>query len=82
MQVNGKRSEPFVIEQSVWQDCPLSPLLYVLAFEPLLRRIRDEKAFSVLRGVSFTGLVWAKVFAYVVVSRRMDILAVKKAVER
>ena len=32
LQVNGKHSKAFVIERRGW---PLSPLLYVLAFEPL-----------------------------------------------
>ena len=41
VQVNGKCSKAFVIERSVRQGCPLSPLLYVLALEPLLRRLRD-----------------------------------------
>ena len=43
---------------------PLSPLLYVLALEPLLRRLRDEGACLVLCGVSLTGCVWARVSAY------------------
>ena len=42
VQVNGERSKAFDIEHSVWQGFPLSPLLYVLALEPLFRRLRDE----------------------------------------
>ena len=75
------------IERSVRQGCPLSPLLYVLALEPLLRRLRDGEARPALRGVYLTGSVRAKISAYadditVFVSRRLDILPVKKAVER
>ena len=87
VQVNGKRSEAFAIEQSVRQGCPLSPLFYVLALEPLLRRLRDEKANPTLRGVPLAGQVRAKVSAYaddftVFVSHQLNILVVKKAVER
>ncbi len=48
VQVNGRRSRAFEIERSVRQGCPLSPLLYVLVLEPLLRRLRDG-------GVPFAG---------------------------
>ena len=87
VQVNGKRSRAFAIERSARQGCPLSPILYVLALELLLRRLRDERASPALRGVSFAGCVGAKFSAYadditVFVSRRMNILVVKKAVER
>jgi hypothetical protein len=45
--INGHLSEPFRITRSVRQGCPLSSLLYVLALEPLLRKL------EVLRGIPF-----------------------------
>ena len=85
VQVNGRRSEVFAIERSVRQGCPLSPLLYVLALEPILRRLRDERTSPSLRGVPFAGPLTARVSAFadditVFVSRRLDIKAVKEAV--
>ena len=85
VQVNGRRSRVFAIERSVRQGCPLSPLLYVLALEPLLRRLRDRTTNPALRGVPFGGPLTARVSAFadditVFVSRRLDIKAVKKAV--
>ena len=85
VQVNGRRSEASAIEHSVRQDCPLSPLLYVLALEPLLCRLRDEGTSPALHGIPFTGPLTARVSAFadditVFVSRRLDIKAVKKAV--
>ena len=86
VQVNGERSEAFALERSVRQGCHLSPLLYVLALEPLLRRLRDGTANVALCGVLFAGCLRAKVSAYadditVFVSRPSNIKAVKKAVK-
>ena len=85
LQVNGRRSRAFAIERSVWQGCPLSPILYVLALELLLCRLRDEETNLALRSVPFAGSLTARVSAFadditVFVSRHLDIKAVKKAV--
>ena len=85
VQVNGRRSRVFAIERSVQQGCTLSPLLYVLTLEPLLRRLRDEGTSPSQRGVLFDGPLTARVSASadditVFVSRRLDIKAVKEAV--
>ena len=83
--MNGRHSRAFAIERSVRQDYPLSPLLSVLALEPLLRRLRDEGAIPALRGVPFAGPLTARVSAFadditIFVSRCLDIKAMKKAV--
>ena len=83
VQVNGRRLGAFVIKCSVRQVYPLSPLLYVLALETLLRGLRDEGTSPALRGVPFAGRLAARVSAFtdditVFVSRRLDIEAVKR----
>ena len=87
MQVDGKPSESFAIERLVRQGCPLSPLLYVFALEPLLNRLRGVGANPVLHGILFVSRHRAMVTAYadyikIFVSSRLDIKAVKKAVVR
>ena len=76
--VNGRRSGTFAIERSVRQSCPLSPLLYIIAVEPLLRRLIDERVRPALRAIPLAGRIRPKVSAYddditVSVSRHMDI---------
>ena len=78
VQVNEKRSEAFAIERSARQSCPLSPLLYVLILDTMLRRLKNKEESPALRGIPFAGPLSAKVFEYadditVFVSRRLDI---------
>ena len=85
VQVNGRHSGVFAIEHSVRQGCPLSPFLYVLALEPLLRRLRDRTTTPALHGVPFACPLSARVSAFadditVFVSHHLDIKAVKKVV--
>ena len=85
--MNDRCSEAFAIECLVQQGWTLSPLLNVIALEPLFHRLRDEKASLALRGIPFASLLSANVSAYasditVFVSRRLDIKIVKKAVAK
>ena len=86
VQVGGRCSRAFVVERSVRQGCPLSPL-YVLALEPLLRRLRSEGSYPALRGIPLAGSIHARISACaddvtVFVSSRLDMLAVMRAVKR
>ena len=49
MEVNGVRSKPFILSRSIRQGCPLLPLLYILALEPFLCKLR---ANPVLHGLT------------------------------
>ena len=64
VQLSGRRSRAFAIERFVRQGCPLSALLYVLALEPLLHRLRDEGVNPALRGVPFAGPLTARISAF------------------
>ena len=83
VQVNGRRSGAFAIERLVWQGSPLSPLLYVQALEPLLRRLKDWGTNPALCGIPSADPLSATVSAFAdditeFVSRRLDIKAVKR----
>ena len=52
VEVNGVRSEPFTLTRSIRQGYPLSPMFYILALEPFLRKL---KVNPVLRGLTLPG---------------------------
>ena len=43
---NGVLTEAFAIKRGVKQGCPLSAALYILAINPLLKRIKNDKRLS------------------------------------
>lgn len=47
LKINGGLSAPFKVKRGVRQGCPMSGMLYSIAIEPLLHKLRTE-----LRGVS------------------------------
>lgn len=60
--VNGHLSPSFLVTRSVRQGCSLSPLLYVLVFEPFAIKVRND---SLISGIKLQGSsVEAKFSAY------------------
>ncbi len=50
LKINGVLSAPFQVQRGIRQGCPLSGMLYSLAFKPLLHKLR-----SVLQGMTLPG---------------------------
>lgn len=46
LMTNNNLSSPITLERSTRQDCPISPLLFILAIEPLAMSIRAEANLS------------------------------------
>lgn len=50
--VNNHISDTFLVERSVRQGCPLSPLLYIICLEPVLQMIRED---TEIKGIQIPG---------------------------
>ena len=48
VEVNGVRLEPFTLTCSIRQGCLLSPMLYILALEPFLHKLKEYLALHCL----------------------------------
>lgn len=59
--VNGQLSAPFVVSRGIRQGCCLSPLLFVLCIDPLLRRVMECPS---IRGFPLPGQGQIKTTAY------------------
>uniref|UniRef100_A0A803J788 Reverse transcriptase domain-containing protein n=1 Tax=Xenopus tropicalis TaxID=8364 RepID=A0A803J788_XENTR len=51
---SGWTSEPFLLSRGTRQGCPLSPLLYALAIEPLATKIRADNQIEGMRVAEYT----------------------------
>ncbi|KAI3376859.1 hypothetical protein L3Q82_000115 [Scortum barcoo] len=82
LKINGGLAAPFFVQRGVRQGCSLSGMLYSLAIEPLLHKLRKE-----LLGVCFPGCPAAvKLSAYaddvlVVLNTQTDIKVLEENVE-
>ena len=85
VEVNGVKSKPIILSRSIRQGCPLSPMLYILALEPFLRKL---KANPTLRGIKLPGSsTSARYSAYVdditlLVASNAEILEVSREIRR
>lgn len=46
IRVNGELSGAFSVSNGTRQGCPLSPLIFILTMEPMLRRLKDNPAIK------------------------------------
>uniref|UniRef100_A0A671TWB6 Reverse transcriptase domain-containing protein n=1 Tax=Sparus aurata TaxID=8175 RepID=A0A671TWB6_SPAAU len=82
LKINGSLAAPFAVQRGVRQGCSLSGMLYSLAIEPFLHKLRKE-----LSGVCFPGCPTAvKLSAYaddimVVLNTQVDIKVIEGNVE-
>lgn len=59
--LNGQLTDSFYVTRGVRQGCPLSPMLFILALEPLLRKVLESPR---IRGFPLPGQSSVKVSAY------------------
>ncbi|KAH7446564.1 hypothetical protein KP509_01G062200 [Ceratopteris richardii] len=53
--INGRLFAPFVIERSMHQGCPLSPLFYALASTPMFYLLEAKLNSNLIHGISVFG---------------------------
>ena len=68
------RSEPFTLTRSIRQGCPLSPMLYILALEPFLRKLKANQA---LLGLTLPGA--SEVARYTAYANDVSVLVTSSA---
>lgn len=47
---NGVLSDPFPLKNGTRQDCPLSPILFIISLEPFLRMVRRNRDIDIVIG--------------------------------
>ena len=75
VEVNKVRSRPFTFTRSIRQGCPLLPMLYVLALEPFLRKL---KANPVLCDITLSG--FSEVVKYTAYADDVSVLVTRSVV--
>ncbi|KAL3681018.1 hypothetical protein R1sor_023974 [Riccia sorocarpa] len=53
--INGLYTDQFQLERGVRQGCPISPLLFAISTQPLMRMLREKERKGELQGVSIPG---------------------------